>query len=105
MLMPELATRVQPTIDIQPTPYPASRHGLGVEPEDVRGVEVPPAFYCNADIPPPPPGDAHWREWYQNNGPEPVPHLLLVGVPICMGVFGVLHIMLILVVLRMSGLY
>src|SRR5438105_1281791 len=96
MLMPELATLVQPTLDIQCAPYPASQDGLDVGLEDVRGTEVPPAFYRDADVPPPPPGDPHWREWHQNNGPEPVPHLLLVGLPICMGVFGVLHIMLIL---------
>jgi hypothetical protein len=104
MLMAEPATLFQPTIDIQPTPYLASRADLDVELEDVRGTEVPPAFYRDADVPPPPPGDPHWREWYQNNGPEPVPRLLLVGLPICMGVFGVLHIMLILIVLRVSGL-
>jgi hypothetical protein len=67
--------------------------------------DVPPAFYRDYDEPPPPPDDPHWREWPHNNdGREPVSRLLLIGIPLAVGVLGVLHVMAIMVALSMSGL-
>lgn len=68
-----------------------------------RTEGIPPAFYRDAGVPPP--GDPHWREWPNGPNREPVPRFLLIGLPIVLGVFGVLHILVILVVLRLSGLY
>ena len=68
-----------------------------------RTEGIPPAFYRDAGAPPP--GDPHWREWPNGPNREPVPRSLLIGIPILLGVFGVLHILVILVVLRLSGLY
>ncbi|HVC83453.1 MAG TPA: hypothetical protein VNL35_23430 [Chloroflexota bacterium] len=64
---------------------------------------IPPAFYRDAGEPPP--GDPHWREWPTGPNREPVPRVLLIGIPILLGVLGVLHIAVILLVLRLSGLY
>jgi len=64
---------------------------------------IPPAFYRDAGEPPP--GDPHWREWPNGENREPVPRFLLVGVPLFLGVFGSLHILIILLVLRLGGLY
>ncbi|MGH2410082.1 MAG: hypothetical protein ACRDGS_06875 [Chloroflexota bacterium] len=72
---------------------------------DVRDtmVDIPPAFYRDAGEPPP--GDPHWREWPNGGNREPVPRFLLIGLPIALGVLGALHILVILVVMRLSGLY
>jgi len=66
-------------------------------------AEVPPAFYRDAQEPPP--DDPHWREWPHGSDREPVPRFLLIGVPLFLGVFGSLHILIILLVLRLGGLY
>jgi hypothetical protein len=68
-----------------------------------RTGSIPPAFYRDAGEPPP--GDPHWREWPNGPNREPVPRFLLIGVPLFLGVFGSLHILLILLVLRLGGLY
>lgn len=93
--MPQLETPIQRTEDLPFAPD-------GTEPGDT-GTEIPPAFYRDADVPPP--GDPHWREWPNGPNREPVPRFLLIGLPICLGVFGALHIVVILLVLRLSGLY
>ena len=67
-----------------------------------RGADVPPAFYRDADLPPPPPDDPHWREWFHGHDREPVPRWLLYGLPAFLAVAGVLHVMIILVVLNLS---
>lgn len=67
-----------------------------------RTTDVPPAFYRDADVPPPPPDDPHWREWPHGDGHEPVPRWLLYGLPVFLAVFGVLHILVILLVLSVS---
>ncbi|GAC1427519.1 MAG: hypothetical protein NVSMB65_00190 [Chloroflexota bacterium] len=33
-------------------------------------VEIPPAFYSDTPLPPPPPTDPHWREWYNREPPR-----------------------------------
>jgi hypothetical protein len=81
---------------------PRSQIGLA---DDVRVTKIPPAYYRDFDEPPPPPDDPHWREWpHHNDGREPVSRLLLIGIPVAVGVLGVLHVMAILVVLRLSGM-
>jgi hypothetical protein len=67
-----------------------------------HGADVPPAFYRDADLPPPPPDDPHWHEWFHGNDREPVPRWLVYGLPVFLFVAGVFHIMIILVVLNMS---
>lgn len=67
--------------------------------------DIPPAFYRDDEVPPPPPGDPHWREWPYNQGPEPIPRSILIGLPLVIGAVGVFHIMAILLVLHFSGLY
>jgi hypothetical protein len=71
--------------------------------EAQRIAEIPPAFYRAAEEPPPPPHDPHWREWFHGNDREPVSHLILLAIPICLAVLGVLHILLVLFVLYLSA--
>jgi len=67
-------------------------------------ADVPPAFYRDAQEPPP--NDPHWREWpHGGGGREPVPRFLLVGLPIFLFVFGVLHILVIFLVYHLGGVY
>jgi hypothetical protein len=66
-------------------------------------ADVPPAFYRDAEEPPP--NDPHWREWPNGGNREPVPRFLLIGLPIFLFVFGVLHILAIMLVCHLGGLY
>jgi hypothetical protein len=96
-------TPMQQTANVLAAPdtVPRDSHDLLEAP---NRIEVPAAF-CRDEIgPPPPPDDPHWREWPPYHDGEPVPRLLLIGVPVAMGVLGVFHILLILIVLRASGL-
>ncbi|MGH2344798.1 MAG: hypothetical protein ACRDG4_06200 [Chloroflexota bacterium] len=95
--MPQLETLSRPTDDGRLVPHP------DILEDRESPADVPPAFYRDAQEPPP--GDPHWREWPHGGDREPVPRFLLVGVPLFLGVFGSLHILIILLVFRLGGLY
>ncbi len=100
--MPAVETPIRRITGGLPAPYdaePDDRDAVGAG----RSIDIPPAFYRDADVPPPPPDDPHWREWYHGNDREPVSRLILLGLPICLAILGVLHILLILLILHLSA--
>jgi hypothetical protein len=74
-----------------------------IETPDKLTVEIPPAFYRDADPPPPPPDDPHWYEWEGHDDYEPVPHWLAYGLPVLLVVAATVHFFLIYLVLTATS--
>jgi hypothetical protein len=75
-----------------------------IEITDKSTIEIPPAYYRDADPPPPPPYDPHWREWdgwhdSEGDDREPVPRWICYGLPALLIIAAAFHAALIYIVL------
>ncbi|HZS85950.1 MAG TPA: hypothetical protein VFE42_00480 [Chloroflexota bacterium] len=70
-------------------------------------IEIPPAFYRDADPPLPPPSDPHRREWdgwqdWEDDDREPVPRWMCYGLPAMLIIAAAFHAALIYIVLTVK---
>jgi hypothetical protein len=76
-----------------------------MEISDKATIEIPPAYYRDADPPLPPPYDPHrreWEDWQDGDGGddrEPVPQWMCYGLPAGLIIAAALHSVMIYVVL------
>ena len=75
-----------------------------IDASDKRTIDIPPAFYRDAELPPPPPDDPHWHEWWHNDNDEDdrLSRWIIYGLPLSLITVAVLHAALILVILHLN---